>query len=214
MEEIKVMPKPDWVSWDDIHELLMAAHKRNIEQGMTMKIPQLSGSELEKKVGENGRCFVALAGEKLVGTTSVRFYKGKSWFDKNKLVAHSMLSAILPKYQGIGITEELNELRDAYIQEIGAKMIHADTAENNVIVLKNAQRNGFVNVAYHAYKSDHYSIIFVKWLEKCPFNKKYINRKFRLSRMITRMQYKLGGIERSKLLSFICDGVRRILNVY
>ena len=48
MDDIKVMPKPDWVSWDDIHELLMAAHKRNIEKGMTMKIKLNSPWKLVK----------------------------------------------------------------------------------------------------------------------------------------------------------------------
>ena len=28
MEEIKIVEKPDWISWDDIHELLLQAHKR------------------------------------------------------------------------------------------------------------------------------------------------------------------------------------------
>lgn len=214
MDEIKVMPKPDWVSWDDIHELLISAHKKNIEKGMAMRIPQLSGSELEKMIGENGRCFVAMEGEKLVGTTSVRFYKGKSWFDKDKLVAHCMLTAILPNYQGIGIIEELYELRNAFINNMSAEMMHGDTAENNIIVLKNAKRMGFRNVAYHAYKSDHYSIIFVKWIGECPFREKYINKKFRLSKSLTRIQYKVGRIERSKCLSFICNGIRRVLDVY
>ena len=112
MVEIKVLSKPEWVSWDDIHELLIAAHKKNIEKGMSMRIPQMSPEELKTKLGEDGRCYVALANDKLVGTTSVRFYQGRSWYDKGQLVAHSMLSAILPKYQGIGITEDLNELRD------------------------------------------------------------------------------------------------------
>lgn len=213
MEEIRVMQKPDGISWDDIHELLLAAHKKNVEKGMVMRIPHLSGEELEKKVGENGRCFVALADEKLVGTTSVSFYHGRSWYDKNKLVAHSMLSAILPKYQGIGITDDLNRLRDAYIREMGAEMIQADTAEDNIVVLKNAKRNGFVNVAYHAYKTDHYSIFFVKWLNGCPFSEKYINRRFKLSRFLVKTQYKPGRIERSRLLSFFCNVVRKAFSI-
>ena len=39
MEEIKVMLKPEWVSWDDIHELLLAAHKKNIEKDLFGKVP-------------------------------------------------------------------------------------------------------------------------------------------------------------------------------
>jgi len=213
MEEIKVLVKPDSVSWEDIHELLMAAHKKNIAKGMAMKIPQLSGEELEKRLGDKGRCFVALAGDKLVGTTSVRFYKGRRWYDKDQYVAHSMLSAILPKYQGIGIADDLNALRDDYIREVGATMIQADTAEDNVIVLKNARRNGFKEVEYYSYKTNHYSIFFVKWLNGCPFSDKYINRRFNFSKRLTRLQYKPGRVERSRIISFLCNIVRKILSL-
>ena len=78
MEKIVVMPKPDWISWDDIHQLLLSAHKKNIDKGIVMGTSQLSGLELEKRVGELGRCFVALADDTLVGTTSVGFFKGRS----------------------------------------------------------------------------------------------------------------------------------------
>ena len=213
MVEIKVLSKPEWVSWDDIHELLIAAHKKNIEKGMSMRIPQMSPEELKTKLGEDGRCYVALANDKLVGTTSVRFYQGRSWYDKGQLVAHSMLSAILPKYQGIGITEDLNELRDDYIRKMGAKIIHADTAENNLVVRKKAKLNGFKEVAFHAYKSPHYSVIFVKWLGVCPFSETYIQKKFKISRFLTKLQYKPGRIEKSIFLSFLCKVARKLLSV-
>lgn len=213
MEEIKVMPKPDWVTWDDIHELLIKAHQKNIEKGMVMKVPQMAPEMLKDRLGEKGQCFVAFSNNKLVGTTSVRFYQGHSWYNRGQLVAHSMLSAILPKYQGIGITEDLNRLRDSYIHEIGAKMIHADTPENNLIVRKNAKRNGFVDVGFYAPKSDHYSVVFVKWLDGCPFSDKYISRKFELSKRLTKIQYKKGRVERFCVLSLLCRLVRKILDV-
>ena len=52
MEEIKIMEKPEWVSWDDIHQLLLAAHKKNIEKGIVMKYAQLPGEEIRKKIGK------------------------------------------------------------------------------------------------------------------------------------------------------------------
>lgn len=207
------MPKPDRVSWDDIHELLLAAHKRNIEKGMIMTVPLLPPEELERRLGDTGQCFVALDGEKLVGTTSVRFYQGHSWYDRNLLVAHSMLSAILPRYQGLGITEDLNELRNGYIQSMGAKLIHADTAEENKIVRIKAKRNGFVDVAYSAPRTNHYSVVFVKWLGECPFSERYIKTKFKLSKALTKIQFKKGHENRSLVLSFFCRAVRKIFDV-
>lgn len=213
MDEIKVMEKPEWISWDDIHELLFTAHKKNIAKGFTMTSANASGEELQKKLGEKGKCFVALCGDKLVGTISVSFFTGHSWYNKGQLVAHTMLSGILPKYQGIGITDDLNKLRDAYIHEIGAKMIHADTAENNKIVRMNAKRNGFIEVSYYAPQSDHYSVNFVKWFEGCPFSDSVLEKKCKWSEKLTKLQYKPGKIERSFFLTLFCKVARKILKV-
>ena len=213
MDEIKVMEKPEWISWDDIRELILAAHKKNIAKGMTMRTTQESGEELQKRLGKDGKCYVALCGDKLVGTTSVCFQKGHSWYDKGQLVAHSMLSAILPKYQGLGITDDLNQLRDAYIREKGVKMIHADTAENNKIVRINAKRNGFVEVAYFAPITDHYSVIFVKWFDGCPYSESYVQKKLKWSEKLTKLRFKPGKIERSVFLTLFCKVVKRILAV-
>ena len=214
MEEIKVMPKPDWVSWDDIHELLMAAHKRNIEKGMTMNTTTMSGEDLKKHLGEEGRCFVAFCGDKLVGTTSVSISVGKKWFDKNKIVSKGAMSAILPKFQGMGILEEMNELRDAYIVEKGVQVMEGDTPEENMVVRKFVARNGFKEVRYFpASQQNHFSVYFVKWLEGCPFSDKYIKRYFTISKILTKIQYKPGKVERSRILSSICKMIRSKLNI-
>lgn len=33
MEEIIIQEKPDWVEWDDIHDILYNAHKENRDKG-------------------------------------------------------------------------------------------------------------------------------------------------------------------------------------
>ena len=119
MEEIKIMEKPEWVSWDDIHELLLAAHKKNIEKGIVMKYAQLPGEEIRKKIGDEGMCWVALCGDKLVGTHSVSFFVGKSWWNKGEKVAHGCFTGILQEYQGIGILEEMYKKFNEYIRNKG-----------------------------------------------------------------------------------------------
>lgn len=213
MDEIKVMEKPDWISWDAIHELLFAAHKKNREKGITMTTALASGEELQKKLGDKGKCFVALCGDKLIGTTSVKFYIGHSWYDRGQLVAHRMLTGLLPKYQGLGIIEELDQMCKDYILEMKAKILHGDTAEDNKIVRINAKKGGCVEVGYYAPKSDHYSVHFVKWYEGCPFSEDYIRRKCRWSEKLTKLQYKPGKIERSFFLTLFCKVARKILKV-
>lgn len=212
--EIKIMLKPEWISWDDIHSLLLIAHQKNIKKGITMAVPQLSGEDFHKKLGSDGQCLVALDHDTLVGTTSMVYYKGTHWYDKGKFVAYSMGTGILPNYQGLGIAEELYRLRDIYVREKNVDLMRADTAENNVYIRKTSKHDGWVDVDFISAKSGHYSVVFVKWLTNCPFTEAYINRKFRISKFLTKLQYKPGRIERSKVLTIICRLARRIIYFY
>lgn len=214
MEDIKVMPKPDWISWDDIRELVVLAHKRNIAKGITMNTTTMTGEDIRKHIGEEGRCFVALSGDKLVGTTSVRIAIGNKWYDKGKIISKGALSAILPNYQGLGILEEMNELRDAYIAEKKVQVMEGDTPEDNMVVRKFVARNGFKEVRYFpAPYQNHFSVYFVKWLEGCPYSDKYINRRFAISKVITKLQYKPGKVERSRITTFMSKVVRKIFAI-
>ena len=73
MDELKVMPKPDWVTWEDIHELLVKANKVNERKGFSMADLNLPPEKLEQQVANGGLCVVALFGEKLVGVTACNF---------------------------------------------------------------------------------------------------------------------------------------------
>ena len=211
MEEIKVMPKPDWVSWDDIHELLLKAHKKNIEQGIILGYPQMSGEKIKQKLGEEGCCWVALDGDKLVGTTSVTYFQGKSWWNRGKKVAHGCFTGILREYQGIGIIEELNAKKYEHIRSMGVDMTEGDTAETNYTVLKVYGKDGYKMVSYYAPNSNHNSVRIAKWLNGCPFSDKFINRRFKIARFLTRMQYKPGKVERSRVISFFCKAAKNKL---
>ena len=213
MEEIRVMEKPDWVSWDDIHKLLMAAHKKNIEKGIVMKYPQMPGEEIKKKLGDEGMCWVALCGDKLVGTTSVTFFQGKSWWNKNQKVAHGCFTGIIKEYQGIGITEEFNKRYREYIIQKGVYITEGDTAESNRIMRKIVENNGHKIVSFYAPSSNHYNVRFVKWLNGCPFSDKTINRRFRIAKTLTKLQYKPGRVQRNWFIGKFCNLIKRIINI-
>ena len=213
MEEIKVMPKPDWVSYDDIHELLEKAHQKNYKKGIVLLYSKMTGEEIKKKLGDEGQCWVAMDGEKLVGTTSVVFFQGKNWWNKGKKVAHGCFTGILNQYQGIGILEDLNALKYEYTLAHGADMNQGDTAENNYTVLKVLGKDGYKVVSYFATKSNHYSVRIVKWLNGCPFTDEYVNKRCKWSERLTKWQYKPGKIERSKIVSFLCICMRKVFKI-
>lgn len=213
MEDIRIIPKPDGVSFDDIHELLAAAHRKNYEKGIVLSYSLMTGDQIKEKLGDEGQCWIAMDGDKLVGTTSVTFFQGRDWWNKGKKVAHGCFTGILNQYQGIGILEDMNALKYDYIIAHGADMNQGDTAENNHTVLKVLRKDGYKVVSYFAAKNNHYSVRIVKWLNGCPFSDKYINRRFKIARFLTRMQYKPGRVERSRIISFFCKVVKRIMSI-
>ncbi len=211
MEEIKIVEKPEWVSWDDIHELLLQAHKKNYDKGIILGYTQMPGSKIKEKLGDEGQCWVAMDGDKIVGTTSVTYFQGTSWWNKGKKVAHGCFTGILREYQGIGIMEELNAKKYEHEKAHGADMNEGDTAENNITVLKVFGKEGYKVVSYYAPPTNHYSVRIVKWLNGCPFSDKYINRRFRIAKILTKLQFKPGRVQRNWLLAKICGLIKRLL---
>ena len=68
---IKIVEKPDWVSWDEIHEVLWKAHEKNRENGVFMSYPSLTGEELKNMLGNHSKLFIACEDKKVVGTLSL-----------------------------------------------------------------------------------------------------------------------------------------------
>ena len=158
-------------------------------------------------------CWVALCGDKLVGTTSVTFFQGRSWWNKGQKVAHGCFTGILKEYQGIGITEEFNKKYREYIIQKGVYITEGDTAESNRIMRRIVEKNGHKTVSFFASSANHYSVRFVKWLNGCPFSDEYIAKRLKWSERLTRLQYKPGKIERSRVLSFFCRIINKLLSL-
>ena len=72
MDGITVMRRPESVSWEAVSRVLKEAHRENVRRGIRMTYPQLPPEQLyEKTEGRGGVLFVALDGERLVGTAAV-----------------------------------------------------------------------------------------------------------------------------------------------
>ncbi len=200
MNDIVVIRKPDWVSWDTIHEVLENAHKVNKNRGFEMINSHLTGEKIKKKIGD-GSCFVALDGDKVVATQSVSVFLGNRWYSKGKKVAHYCLTGILKRYQGCGIKEMLDQACFEFVQEVNADLIQANTAEDNVVV-----RNGakwMVDVCYEAFrKTDYYTVFFVYWPNGRPYPLWYCKLRCKLSEIYIKTRYKPGKIERFKTIRF------------
>jgi hypothetical protein len=81
---IQIIEKPEWVSWDEIHEVVWEAHANNREKGIIMSYPSLSGEELKNMIGDHGKMFLAVEDNKVVGTLALIVKSGKKWYLSQK----------------------------------------------------------------------------------------------------------------------------------
>ena len=194
MEEIIFMEKPDWVSWDDIHQCLYKAHQVNRIHGFNMLSQDMSGEELKNKLEGNGHCFVALDNEKLVGVATVRFFKSRRWWAWGKTVAYNGLDGVLKEYQGTDVFIGLQQMRNAAIKKSGVRIIQSNTAEENTLILRRVKKMGgkFVQYSATGKGADHYSIIMARWLDGCPWPDWFVNLMFNISKIVIRAIWKPG----------------------
>ena len=196
MEEIKIVEKPDALSYDEIHDLLYAAHAVNRERGFVMRTSLLSGEELEKRIGRDGKCWVAFDGDKPVGTLSIRIVNRNAWYAKGRIPDY-MLAGVLPEYSGKHINSMLAAKAFDFAASHGYTVMELDTADNNDRAIGIYRHQGFRPVGYSAPKGlDHYSVIMAKWLVKRPVLEGVSSLMYRAKRLYVRARYKTGGKKR------------------
>lgn len=188
--EVVYSEKPAWISFDDIHNLLWKANGENRGKGFILSTSHLSGEQLQERLGEDGKCFVAVASEDLIGTASVRFLNRNTWFAKGR-VADYMLIAVDPDYQGKHVLSALFSKVDSYVSEQGCNVIELDTAENNIRAINIYKHFGYKMVSYKANPGgDHYSVIMAKWVDNCPYSDFYCNLRFIMKKFYIRARFK------------------------
>lgn len=193
--EIEVIEKPDWVSWDDIHEVLWKAHAQNRERGINMAFPALPGDLIQKKIEEElGKMFVAMNNNIVVGTGAILIKNNSFWWNKDSYV-YCCFDSVLPEFRGHGIYMqiELKQEEEAIANKI--KLLMFDTHESNKRMLLINKKNGFKAVDIKVCR-DHYNIVMVKWLNGCPYSDWYIRSQFLLRKWYRKLRYKPGGIKR------------------
>ena len=193
MEQIRVMEKPDWVSWDEIAECICLSQVTNKKKGFDMSFGHYTGEQLCNSV-KNGYTFVALNEDnKVIGTVSLtikniyfRWYRGEAGY-------HCM-DAILPNYRGTDVFFDLQHIRKMKEKELGLKLLWATTHEKNNVVIKLSLKAGYKLMQFKvSEKTDYYSVVLAKWLtDKCPYSDRTINFMFNLSRFVTKLLYKPG----------------------
>lgn len=198
MEKIRVIEKPDWVSWEHVAECIHVGQATNNKKGFDMEFGHYTAEQLRDNIkGKNGEgyTFVALNEQnKVVGTVSLRVDTISKWWHKGRCGYHCE-GATLPEYRGTDVYFDLHKLLDEKEDEIGIDVIWGSTSEKNLDVIKIHKKLKWKFVEYNIKprKRAYFSYVFVKWKKGCPYKDWYINFRFKLSKFIIPIVYKYNG---------------------
>ena len=186
---IEIVEKPEWVSWDDIHDVVWKAHENNRKKGVIMSYPSHKRKKIKEKVGKGGKMFIALDGDKLVGTLALIKRYGKKWYCSGDY-GYLCFGAVLSEYSGKGIYRSLYQLAETTAKQMGLEILTRNTNEHNARMLKITKKEGYHFVEYQACK-DHYDIVRAKWLNGCPYSESYIKMRFYLSKLYKKVRFRM-----------------------
>ena len=195
LDKIRIIEKPEWISFDDIHKLLYDAHESNRERGFHVKTAEMSGEEIEQHIGEHGKCFVALLGDKLIGTISYRIIRRQYWCISDSVV-DQVLIGIIPEYKGLHVSEKLWRKVYEEAKNNGYKSIELRTAEKNSIVQQICLKEGFHFVDFKSYRIDHYTVVMMKWIDECPYSDIQFILHYQIRKLFVKLRYKPGKVKR------------------
>lgn len=190
---IQIIEKPEWVSWDEIHEVLVKAHAQNRANGIIMRKPTLPGEEIAKEIENRGKMFVAMDGEHVVATLALIKKNGKLWYNTGDF-GYLCYIAVLPEYGGKGVYRSLHQLAETSAKQSGLLVLIMDTNEKNARMLKISKQDGYQFVAYKACK-DHFNIVMAKWLEKRLYPVWNIKLRFVYSKGMAKLKYKIDPLK-------------------
>lgn len=188
-QNIQILERPEWVSWDEIHNVLWKAHEDNRSKGINMAFPALPGEKIQEKIEGRGKMLVAMDGKKVVGTAALIVKVNYLWCGKGDY-AYCCFASVLPEYNGRGVYKALDLRREELALSMKLTRMIADTHENNKHRLDIAKKAGYKFVGLKACK-DHYNVIMVKWLNGCPYSENYIKLRFLLSKFWKRIRYRM-----------------------
>lgn len=175
-DKIQIIEKPEWVSWDDVHKVLWKAHEANRSNGMNMAHAAFSGKEIEDYLGPDGKMFVAVCDDEVVGVAAYKEKDAKFWYGAGQY-AYCCFAAVLPEYAGQGVYRQLVELREKTALAQGIDKMMFNTHPKNSRVIGIALKNGYKMVSY-ASDGNASWVYLVKWLNGAPYSDCRLNSMF------------------------------------
>lgn len=214
-DNLVIIPKPDYISWEEITQLLHIGYAERVDEGLHYSATDQSVQKTIERV-EDGVCLVALFNGKLVATESYKLVesknlKRKKWFqDDSYYYLHSLTVHPDFKRKGIGLKIR-NVIRDEAIKNNIPSLI-SDTSEDAKWLIKWYSRLGHKKVGYMSRTStNYYSVIMRTPIHGKAIPNNYRKFRFFLSFLFCRITTKRNGKLRfigktgKKLYMFLFD---------
>lgn len=192
-----IIPKPDYISWEEITQLLHVGYAERVEEGLHYSATDQTVQKTIERVGD-GVCLVALLNGKLVGTISYRLIstidnKDKKWFHDD-LYLHPKQFAVHPEYKRMGIGKKIWQKLDEIAFENNVGSIITDTSEKAIWLGRWNESAGRLKVGYVSFPStNYYSIIRRKPIKGKKYDTTYRTVRYQLSKCICRIIRKEDG---------------------
>lgn len=191
----RIVEQPESVKDEDLAVLLRDAHQATRAQGMLFKAATGTGADLRKRLGENGKFFVAITEDnEIAGVLGVSLCTNcRTWCGYGKPYVNIHMVGVATRFKRQGINGKLYARGCEYGFQF-ADMLLMNTSEDNIVVIDSNLRHGWKIVDYISAKgTNYYSVVMAKWRDVCPYSDIYIRYRFTLRKIRTKAIYREDG---------------------
>lgn len=177
---LEVIEKPDWLTWEEITELIHQAFAKKDQQGMRYHGAYQSVETTQQR-GQEGMCFVALWDGKLVGTATLVLQQKHAWYN-GKLSGYMGQLAVHPDYAGKGVGQALLQKRMEICRQKNVDELIMHTAIHATDLIGWWQRLGAQKVELLSTPGTNFYAVRMRLpLAGKKFNPSYVKAKYLIS---------------------------------
>lgn len=169
---IRIVKKPDYITYEQIQECLDKAHEVNAKKGLNYATQGQSVEKLIEKLKDSVTYVALTPDNEVVATASVQFRKINHWYH-NGDIGLLKLVGVLPEYSGLKLaTLLLLLLRRFEVQARKVEVMVSDSAEANIAIRNLYLHNGFEIVDCCKYRENNFiSVVYAYWFHGCPHSR-------------------------------------------
>lgn len=185
MEKIEIIEKPDNITWEEVTNVIYDGYTKRLKENLFYAAVNQTKETTEQRA-LNGKCWLALKNNEIVGTITCNFYtqpiyltsKGKKKWYIDDYYAHIQQFAVKEKYQGLGIGKKLRKTVEDYCKQKGIDSIIDDTSVEAKDLWKWYTKLKHEKVDYISWNNTNYYTV----VRRQKINGKNINKLYRLTR--------------------------------